>query len=110
MEQTGGGDKRGGYRQTCNFTRRIDCGRIRVMASSFPHDNRDPEKKQNPWVQVGRYSQLALMLPAGTVVGWLIGSALDRWLHTSWISVVGLFLGIAAGMIELIRTVLRDTK
>ncbi len=69
-----------------------------------------PDKKKNPWVQVGRYSQLALMLPAGTVMGWLLGSALDRWLHTSWISIVGLFLGIAAGMIELIRSVLRDTK
>lgn len=79
------------------------------MPSSCPH-NRGPEKKQNPWVQVGRYSQLALMLPAGTVVGWLAGSALDRWLHTSWISIVGLFFGIAAGMTELIRTVLRDTK
>jgi F0F1-type ATP synthase assembly protein I len=73
-------------------------------------NNPDPPKKQNPWLQVGRYSQLALMLPAGTVAGWLIGSALDRWLHTSWISIVGLFLGIAAGMTELIRTVLRDTK
>jgi F0F1-type ATP synthase assembly protein I len=51
-----------------------------------------------------------MMLPAGTVAGWLLGSALDRWLHTSWISIVGLFLGIAAGMIELIRTALRDTK
>ncbi len=80
------------------------------MPPSPSLDNRKPEKKQNPWVQVGRYSQLALMLPAGTVVGWLAGSALDRWLHTSWISIVGLFLGIAAGMIELIRTVLRDTK
>ena len=79
------------------------------MPSTAP-DNRSPDKKQNPWVQVGRYSQLALMLPAGTVVGWIAGSALDRWLHTSWISIVGLFLGIAAGLIELIRTVLRDTK
>ena len=69
-----------------------------------------PDQKKNPWVQVGRYSQLALMLPAGTVGGWLLGSALDRWLHTSWINVVGLLLGIAAGMIELIRTVLRDTE
>jgi len=50
------------------------------------------------------------MLPAGTVVGWLLGSALDRWLHSSWISIVGLLLGSAAGMIELIRTVLHDTK
>jgi ATP synthase protein I len=69
-----------------------------------------PPNKKNPWVQVSRYSQLAFMLPAGTVAGWLLGSALDRWLHTSWISIVGLFLGIAAGLIELIRTVLRDTK
>jgi len=75
-----------------------------------PNPDHPPDKKKNPWVQVGRYSQLAFMLPAGTVAGWLLGSALDRWLHTSWISVVGLFLGIAAGMIELIRTVLRDTK
>jgi F0F1-type ATP synthase assembly protein I len=73
-------------------------------------DDQNPNQKKNPWVQVGRYSQLALMLPAGIVVGWLIGSALDRWLHTSWISIVGLFLGIAAGMTELIRTALRDTK
>jgi len=80
------------------------------MPPAIPPDNPTPDKKKNPWLQVGRYSQLAFMLPAGTVAGWLLGSALDRWLHTSWISVVGLFLGIAAGMIELIRTVLRDTK
>lgn len=50
------------------------------------------------------------MLPASTVAGWLIGSALDKWLHTTWISVVGLLLGIAGGLIELIRILLRDTK
>jgi F0F1-type ATP synthase assembly protein I len=73
-------------------------------------DNRNRDRKTSPWVQFGRYSQLAFMLPAGTVAGWLLGSALDRWLHTSWINVVGLLTGIAAGMIELIRTVSRDTK
>ncbi|MGC1452264.1 MAG: AtpZ/AtpI family protein [Candidatus Sulfotelmatobacter sp.] len=80
------------------------------MAPTTPPKERKPDPKKNPWLQVGRYSQLALMLPAGTVAGWLLGSALDGWLHTSWISVVGLLLGIAAGMVELIRTVLRDTK
>jgi F0F1-type ATP synthase assembly protein I len=68
------------------------------------------EKKKSPWVQVGRYSQLAFMLPAGTVAGYLLGSLADRWLHTNWINVVGLLLGTAAGLIELIRTVSRDTK
>lgn len=80
------------------------------MPSPKSPEDRSSDKKTNPWVQVGRYSQIALMLPAGIAVGWLVGSALDRWLHTSWISIVGLFLGIAAGMIELIRTALRDTK
>ena len=43
------------------------------MAASKLPDDRGSEKKQNSWVQVGRYSQMALMLPAGTVAGWLLG-------------------------------------
>jgi len=61
-------------------------------------------------VQFGRYSQIAFMLPAGTVAGYLLGSLLDRWLHTSWIAAVGLILGTVGGLIELIRMVARDTK
>jgi len=69
-----------------------------------------PPRKENTWVMVGRYSQLALVLPSATFVGWLLGHLLDRWLHTSWISIIGLLLGSAAGLIEVIRTVQRDTK
>jgi ATP synthase protein I len=75
-----------------------------------PPEPQDPGRKENVWVQVSRYSQLALVLPSATVVGWLLGSVLDRWLHTGWISIVGLLLGSAAGLIEVIRTILRDTK
>ena len=78
--------------------------------SSTPPAGQRPDRKKSPWVQVGRYSQLAFMLPAGTVAGWLIGSALDRWLHTTWMSVVGLLVGTAAALVELIRALLRDTK
>ena len=73
-------------------------------------DSQDPDKKKSPWVQVGRYSQLAFMLPAGTVAGYLIGALLDKWLQKNWISIVGLLLGPAGGLIELIRTVSRDTE
>ena len=72
--------------------------------------NPDQNRKKSPWVQFGRYSQLAFLLPAGTVMGWLLGSLLDRWLRTTWISVLGLLLGTAAGLIELIRTISRDTS
>jgi F0F1-type ATP synthase assembly protein I len=61
----------------------------------------DREKK--PWVKLANYSQLAVVFPAATVIGWLVGAALDRWLHTSWIYLVGLIVGIIAGFIELIR-------
>ena len=67
-------------------------------------------ERENFWVQAARYSQLAMTLPAATVVGWLIGEALDHWLGTSWLYLAGLLLGIAAGFVELIRTVMRDEK
>ena len=80
-----------------------------------PGDSRANEEKpseqgRNFWVQAARYSQLAFVLPAATVAGYLLGSALDRWLHTTWLNIVGLLLGIVAGFVDLIRTVTRDTK
>jgi F0F1-type ATP synthase assembly protein I len=69
-----------------------------------PHDN-DPPPKKSMLVQLANYSQLAFIFPAATVVGWLIGLGLDRWLHTTWLYLVGLILGIIAGFVELIRTV-----
>jgi F0F1-type ATP synthase assembly protein I len=65
----------------------------------------DPSKKPNPFLQIAKYSELAVIFPAATVVGWLIGAALDRWLHTKWLFLAGLILGIAAGFIQLIRAV-----
>jgi F0F1-type ATP synthase assembly protein I len=65
----------------------------------------DQPKKKSMLVQLANYSQLAFTLPAATVAGWLIGLALDHWLHTTWLYLVGLILGIVAGFVELIRTV-----
>lgn len=80
------------------------------MSDSPTPDNPDPDQKKSFWLQFARYSQLAFAMPAATVIGWLVGAALDRWLHTTWLYLAGILLGIAAGFIELIRTVLRDTK
>ena len=52
---------------------------------------------------MARYSQLAFVFPAATVAGWLIGVGLDRWLHTTWLYIAGLVVGIVAGFVELIR-------
>jgi F0F1-type ATP synthase assembly protein I len=73
-----------------------------------PSDQQDEDKK-NMWVQMANYAQLAIIFPAATVVGWLIGTALDHWLHTTWLYLVGLILGIVAGFVELIRTASKNS-
>jgi len=67
-------------------------------------DDRDREKRSF-LVLAARYSGLALTLPAATVVGWIIGALLDRWLHTTWLYLAGLIVGSIAGFVELIRAV-----
>ena len=62
------------------------------------------------WVAIARYSQLAFVLPAATFAGWVLGALVDRWLHTTWVYLLGLGLGIVAGFVELIRTVTRTEK
>jgi len=64
-----------------------------------------PDDKKSFLVQLANYSQLAFIFPAATVAGWLIGLALDHWLHTTWLYLAGLILGIVAGFVELIRIV-----
>ncbi len=71
-------------------------------------DDRDSSGRTN-WAQVANYAQLAFVFPAATVVGWLIGAGLDKWLHTTWIYIVGLLLGIVAGFVELIRTATKSS-
>jgi F0F1-type ATP synthase assembly protein I len=61
------------------------------------------KKETSTWIQMAKYSQLAFVFPAATVAGWLIGVALDRWLHTTWLYIAGLIVGIVAGFVELIR-------
>ena len=71
----------------------------------MPENQQTPAPKKSVLVQLANYSQLAFICPAATVVGWLIGAALDRWLHTTWLYLAGLILGIIAGFVELIRLV-----
>jgi F0F1-type ATP synthase assembly protein I len=64
------------------------------------------KKERSTWIQMAKYSQLAFVFPAATVAGWLIGVGLDRWLHTTWLYIAGLVVGIVAGFVELIRAAL----
>jgi F0F1-type ATP synthase assembly protein I len=66
--------------------------------------------KKNLMVMVGEYTTLAILLPASTLIGYLIGYLLDRAFHTHWLYIPFLILGIAAGFVQLVRQLLRDTR
>ncbi len=80
------------------------------MAHDQPPTSNDASAKKSFLATAVRYSQLAFVPPACTVVGWLIGVALDHWLHKDWFYLVGLIVGIAAGFVELVRTVISSEK
>jgi F0F1-type ATP synthase assembly protein I len=75
----------------------------------LPPENTDP-KEGNIWRQIGRYSSLGFVLPAGIIAGLIVGHLLDRWLNTTWITLAGLFAGCIAGFAQLIRGIIQSGK
>jgi F0F1-type ATP synthase assembly protein I len=67
-----------------------------------------PNKKPY-WAKIGEYASIGFMLPATTVVGYLLGLLLDHLFHTTFLKIVFLILGIAAGFVEFIRIVTRKS-
>jgi ATP synthase protein I len=54
--------------------------------------------------------QLAIALPAGCLIGWLLGSWLDRHFHQHWMGIAGIVLGAVAGIIQIVTTSARFLK
>ena len=65
-------------------------------------------KKDSLAVQVGKYYGMIFVLPAAVLVGFGIGYALDKVFHTSYLKIVFLLLGVAAGVIDLLRELAKD--
>ncbi len=64
-----------------------------------------PPSKEAREGAIGSAFRLSTELIAGVVVGGVIGWTLDLWLGTTpWLLLVFFFLGIAAGMLNVIRT------
>lgn len=69
-----------------------------------------PERKKSVWYLLAEYSELAIMMPASAIIGYFIGAGLDAWLHTGRVlTIVFLLLGVAAGIVEMIRVLNRTT-
>ena len=69
-----------------------------------------PEQKRNVWLLVAKYGHVGFILPACVIVGLLIGAALDKWLGTKSLMLVGIILGSIAGFVELIRVMMKASR
>ncbi len=54
--------------------------------------------------------QLAIALPAGCLIGWLLGSWADKHFHQGWIGITGIILGAVGGFIQIFTTASRFLK
>ena len=54
--------------------------------------------------------QLAIALPLGCLIGWGIGTLLDKHFHTEWMMIVGILLGAVGGFIQIFSMASRYLK
>ena len=66
-------------------------------------------RKKSAAARAAEYSSLALVLPASTFVGYIMGYYLDKAFGTTWLRIVFLILGSAGGFVQLIRQIMQDT-
>ena len=67
-------------------------------------------RSDKPLIWLGKYLSLALTLPASVAAGYILGSAADHWLHVPLLRVVGIVLGMVAGIVQILRELSRETK
>jgi len=69
--------------------------------------------KPNTLVTAARYSEIGFIIPAAVFLGYALGKLLDYWLHTHWLMLAGVILGVVVGFIQMIRSAIalsRDKK
>jgi ATP synthase protein I len=67
-------------------------------------DNRKDDKRVS-FQQLSSLLGIGLVFPLSIVIGYAIGYYLDRWLGTTYLKVVFLLFGIAAGFVSFFRSI-----
>lgn len=69
------------------------------------------KKSSDMWVRAAFYATLGSIIPATAVAGYFIGHFLDGYFHTGEaLSLVGIFAGTAAGIVEVLQLITRQEK
>ena len=68
-----------------------------------------PARKDSMLGALARYSGIALTVPATVVAGYFIGGWLDSRFGTHSLYVVGVVLGAAGGLVQVVRQLSQDS-
>jgi F0F1-type ATP synthase assembly protein I len=69
-----------------------------------------PQRPANPLIWLGKYLSLALTLPAAVFAGYILGAFADHYLHRTWLIALGILIGMAAGLFQIVRELSREAK
>ena len=83
--------------------------RLKIAKSKFKKNN--PSAKDNEKSSFGKAFQLSTELVSAVLVATIIGFILDNWFDTKpWLIIIFFFIGVAAGIINVIRSAKRMQK
>ena len=69
-----------------------------------------PQRPSSPLIWLGKYLSLALTLPASVFAGYILGAFADHYLHRSWLIALGILVGMAAGLFQIVKELSREEK
>lgn len=69
-----------------------------------------PAKPDRSAHWLGKYLSLAMVLPSSLLAGYILGTLGDHHFHAPILRAAGLLLGMAAGLMQLFKELLRDEK
>ncbi len=91
-------------------------GVVRTMPATWCNGGAMPDQPSTKkgllgnYVKVEMMMQLALAIPLGCVLGWVVGGYLDRHFHQGWIAIAGVVVGAVGGFVQIIAVASRYLK
>ena len=83
--------------------------RLKIAKSNFKKKN--PSSNNDKKTSFGKAFQLSTELVSAVLVATIIGFILDNWFDTKpWLIIIFFFIGVAAGIINVVRSAKKMQK
>ena len=85
--------------------------KTRLKIAKSKYKNKNQSDKENEKSSFGKAFQLSTELVSAVLVATIIGFILDNWFDTKpWLIIIFFFIGVAAGIMNVIRSAKKMQK